>query len=373
VGQGITLFRQVQAQLPRAVFDHAVRACRGNYKVQKASCWSHCQCLMLGLLLHCQSLRDLQNTLACRMHYLRQCGLGSADKSTVSRANAHRPSAVMEAVFEALWRRVQAVAPSHRFRFRHRLVSMDATVMAVSARLFPWARCAPTESGIKMHVLLDHHGLVPRLVEIKTLRQSELKLAQQRRFPRGQVLCFDRGYFHSGWFQHLTDQGVRFVTRLPPRILYRVIRQRPANEGRGVMADQIIRFTGVTPRARCSARLRLVTYTDAASGRTLQFLTNQMTWSAWTICQIYKDRWQIELFFKWLKQHLKVTTFYSRDENGVRWQLLMALCLYLLLATLKYHYHLNQSLWQLHRLLERHLFDPVTLQNLLFGNYQFQT
>jgi hypothetical protein len=373
MGQGITLFRQLQAEWPRTVFDQAVRACRGDYKVQKASCWSHGLCLMLGLLLHCQSLRDLQTALACRRRYLQRFGLGSADKSTVSRANAHRPSVVMEAVFEALWRRVQAVAPSHRFRFRHRVVSMDATVMAVSARLFPWARCAPTESGIKLHVLLDHHGLVPRLVEIKTLRQSELKLAQRRRFARGQVLCFDRGYFHSGWLQQLTDQGVLFVTRLPPRLLYRVIRRRPVNDKRGVVADEIIVFTGVTPRACCCARLRLVTYHDAAAERTLHFLTNQMTWSAWTICQIYKDRWQIELFFKWLKQHLKVTTFYSRDENGVRWQLLMALCLYLLLATLKYGYRLKSSLWQLHRLLERHLFDRVALEDLLFGHYQFQT
>jgi len=358
MGQGITLFRQLQALLPWSALDDAVDRFSGDYKVHRATCRSHFLVLLTALLLARQSLRDIEKGLRGRHAYLSHWGVGSLDHNTLSHANRHRPAAVAEAMFTALLKKAQAVAPRHPGRFRGRHYTLDATEIRVSATLYAWARCAPDESGVKLHIFLDHHGPLPCLIEFATLRDSELALARRRTYVPGSVLCFDRGYFDSAWFQRLTDDGVLFVTRLPAYARYDVVAERP-RVGNDVLDDQIIRFAGPTTRGRCSRRLRLVTSYDAAGDRILQFVTNQMTWTATTICQIYKARWQIELFFKWLKQNLRITHLYGRSENAVRWQIFVALCLYLLLAILRFQNDPDLSLRDLLAALGLYLFDPV--------------
>ena len=372
MGQGITLFRQLQALLPWAALTKSVARMQGDYKVHVATCRSHFLVLLVAMLRRQRSLRDIEHGLSGRQRYLSQFGVGSVDRSTLSHANRHRPAAVAEAMFLELLRRTRAVAPRHPFRFRGKLYTLDATEIPVSATLFEWARCAPDESGIKLHLFLDHDGRLPCLVEFGTWRDSELVMARRRSYAPGSVLCFDRGYFDSAWFGQLTRQGVVFVTRLPAYVRYEVVREGNADPARGVLADQVIRFTGTTSR-RCAVTLRLITYYDAVRETTLLFLTNQKTWAAATIAEVYRDRWQIELFFKWIKQNLKITHFYGRHEQAVRWQVLVALCLYLLLALLKFQNRSAWSLRELHRRLDQYLFDPLSLQNLFDNNYQFQT
>jgi len=319
------------------------------------------------------SLRDIEEGLSGRQRYLSQFGIGSVDRSTLSHANRHRPAEVAEAVFHELLRRARSVAPRHPFRFRGKLTTLDATEIPVSATLFEWARCAPDEGGIKLHLFLDHDGPLPCLVEFATWRDSELALARRRSYAPGSVLCFDRGYFDSAWFRQLTHQRVWFVTRLPTYVRYEVVREGRADPAHGVLADQIIRFSGPTTGRRCPLPLRLITVYDAVRQKTLFFLTNQKTWTAATIAHIYKDRWQIELFFKWIKQNLKITHFYGRDQQAVRWQVLVALCLYLLLAILKFQSRSTWSLRKIHRRLDQYLFDPLTLKNCFDDSDQFQT
>lgn len=373
MSQGITLFSQLQALLPAREFARAVAERAGDYKVHRATCWSHAQCLMLGLLLRSRSLRDMHTALHSRRTYLRRFGVGSVDRSTISHANAHRPSAVMDALFQALLLKAQAGAPRHPFRFRGKLISLDATVIHLSTTLFAWARSARTDCGIKLHVHYNHAGGLPERVEIKTVRDSELRLAQQQAYPAGTVLVIDRGYFDSAWWGQLTRAKVVFVTRLPANVLYRVLQRCPVAPDCGVISDERIRFCGRTSQRGCPQRLRLIRYHDPVTDRPLAFLTNQLQWSALTVCRLYKARWQIELFFKWLKQNLKVKTFYGRSENAVHWQLMAALCLYLLLAMLKFRHRFAGNLITLQRLLDQHLYEPVTLDDLLHQNYQFQT
>jgi hypothetical protein len=372
MGQGITLFRQLQALLPWGAMERAVARLDGDYKVHRATCRSHSLVLLLAMLLKRQSLRDIEQGLRGRQSYLAYFGVGSLDHNTLSHANRHRPAAVAEALFAALLDQAQAAAPRHPGRFGGKHYTLDATVIQVSATLWEWARCAPDEAGIKLHVFLDHDGLVPCLVEFATLKDSELKLARQRTYAKGSLLCFDRGYFDSAWFEQLTAHGVHFVTRLGSQPVYQVLREQAAS-GAGVLADQRIRLCGCKTRHKSRTPLRLITYYDAVGDRILQFLTNLMTETAATICRIYKDRWQIELFFKWLKQNLKLTHLYGRSENAVRWQVLMALSLYLLLALLKFQNGLNLSLRDLHNRISLYLFDPVTFSDLWKNNYQFQT
>jgi putative transposase len=373
MGKGITLLRDMQGLIPWKVLDAAVAAVDGDRWVHKATCRSHFLCLLLGLCLHRASLRAIEWGLQHRLTYLSRFGLGSVDRSTISHANEHRPAAVLEPLFKALLAEAQGTAPAHAFPFAAPVYSLDATVIWVCQALFPWAQHAAGRAALKLHLILDHRGLLPCVVDLTKMDQSELCRARQRAYEPGSVLCFDRGYFDSEWFGRLTDQGVIFVTRLPSYARYDVLAERPVAPGSAVVADQIIRFAGCKTRHKCRHWLRLVTLCDPDSGKVWRFLTNQMSWSAETIAELYKSRWQIELFFKWIKQHLKVTSFYGRSENAVRWQLLTALCLYLLLALIKFRHGWPGTLYALHQILESHLFDPVDLTTLLFGYYDFRT
>jgi putative transposase len=373
MSQGITLFHQLQGLLPRHRFAAAVAAVSGDHKVHRATCWSHAQCLLLGLLLGCRSLRDLSTALRSRLTYLRQFGVGSVDRSTLSHAGIHRPGVVMNALFTALLAQVQARAPRHPFRFRGKLLSLDATVIHVSTTLFAWARSAKTDCGVKLHVHYNHAGGIPEVVELKTVRVSELHLAKQRTYAPGTVLVMDRGYFECAWLAALHRAGVVFVTRLPPHVLYRVLKRKAVPPDSGLISDEQIRFSGPISGCRCPVRLRVICYCDPVTGKELRFLTNQLQWSALTICRVYKARWQIELFFKWMKQNLKVKTFYGRSENAVHWQLMAALCLYLLLTLLKLMHNSHDRLIDIQRLLDQHLFVQTTIDDVLKYSYQFQT
>jgi len=367
--KGITLFRDLQGQVPWAIFDAAVAAQQGDRWVRKATCRSHLLSLLLALLLERPSLRSIEWALEHRLTYLSQFGLGSVDRSTISHANEHRPWTVLIPLFEALLAAARSVAPPHPFPFAAPVFTMDATVITVCGKLFPWLR----HGALKLHLMLDHRGLLPCVVDMTDVTQSELCRARTRVYEMGSVLCFDRGYFDSAWFQRLTDDGIFFVTRLPSYARYEVTSERTVDRTEGVFADRIIRFTGCKTAIRCRRPLRLVTVRDPESGRHWHFLTNQMTWSAATIAELYRQRWQIELFFKWIKQHLKVKTFFGRSDNAVHWQLMAALCLYLLLALIKFRHQTTASLYQILRILQSHLFDHVRLEQLLFGYYNFQT
>jgi putative transposase len=373
MSQGITLYHQLQGLLPRRQFSSAVAAVSGDHKVHRATCWSHAQCLLLGLLLGCRSLRDLSCALRSRLTYLRQFGVGSVDRSTLSHAGRHRPGVVMNALFAALLAQAQAYAPRHPFRFRNKLLSLDATVIHVSTTLFNWARSARTDCGVKLHVHYNHAGGIPEVVDLKTVRMSELHLAKQRTYAPGTVLVMDRAYFDCAWLAALHHAGVVFVTRLPPHVRYRVLKRKTVSLDSGVIADEHIRFSGPVSGKRCPVRLRIVRYRDPVTNKELVFLTNQLQWTPLTVCQVYKARWQIELFFKWMKQNLKVKTFYGRSENAVHWQLMAALCLYLLLSLLKWMHNCKDRLIDIQRLLDQHLFEQTTITDLLKHEYQFKT
>lgn len=373
MSQSSTLFQQVQAMIPRAVFARLVTEWRGDYKVHFVDCWSHFLCLLWSLCTHRSSLRDVEASIASRQRFLRRFGLMTGRRASVARANAHRPWQVAAGLFSALVQRFAQVHPPHRLPVSAKLYTLDATVVDLCASLFRWARLSADQAGVKLNVVLDHDGRVPVMVDVTSARWHEIRWARTLAVPAGAVLCFDKGFFDLAWFWTLTQRGCWFVTRFKQRTRYRVIKSRRTCGDSGVVADQLIRFNGDKSKRVYPGRLRLIDYVDPQTKRSYRFLTNQVTEDARTICAIYKARWQIELFFKWIKGNLKIKSFFGRSDNAVRWQLYVAFCLYLILAYLKYRLKLTWSLRRIHRLLEQHLFERVALKTLLYGSYQFQT
>lgn len=372
--QGTTLFHQVQAVLPRAVFQAIAARARADRKVHFVDCWSHFLCLIYAQLTRRTSLRDLELAVLPHQTFLQRFGLRSGRRCSVARANAQRPSEVAATFFEQLVARCQIVAPGHAFRIRRRVYSLDATVIEVCATLFPWAAWSSGHRGIKLHLLLDHDGSLPVFARITAAREHEMRIARTTlAVPAGSVICFDRGYANFDWFHTLTDTGCVFVTRAKSHVRFQIVQERIPSHQQGVVRDQIIRLTGKHGRTSYPGRLRSITYQDPHTQTEFVFLTNQLTWADTTICALYKARWQIETFFKWMKQNLHIQTFYGRSWNAVCWQLYTALCLYVVLAFLKFRLRLSWSLRQMQRMIATHLFEPADLLELLNGCYQFQT
>ena len=326
---------------------------------------------MAAILTRQRSLRHIERSLGTRREYLKQFGVGSLKRATLSHASTHRPYQEAEAFFEHLLARCTKVAPGHPLRFHKKLFHLDATVIRVCHTLHRWALWAPERAGIKLHVALDHGGQLPTVIDITSARVCERTVARQWTFPKGTVLCFDRGYFDSGWFRELCRQKVIFVTRWSYGARYRVVHERAVEPGTNVLADQDIRFTGCDSRRKFRGVLRLITYRDPNRETPFFFVTNQQQWSAQQIADIYKARWYVEVFFKWLKQQLPVLHFYGRSAQAIRWQLYAALCVYLLLAWLKYQHQLPDTLTAIRQRIEPHLFDKVDILDLLKGTYQF--
>jgi hypothetical protein len=367
------LFFQLQGVFPRREFDRAVAACGGDAKVQRAGCWSHFCCLLLALLSHRSSLRSIEDSFEDDAASLRAAGIGSVDRSTVSYANRHRPAEVAAALFPLLVKRCNGLLFRLPRRFRQKLYLLDATVIGLCETLFSWARWAPGRSGIKLHVRYDADGGYPVDVQFTASLVYEIGPARERRYAAGTILCFDRAYFDTAWLRQLTDDGVTFVTRLPPRPRYEVVKERRPDPTRGVIRDTLIRFTGEQTSHNYPGRLRCIHYVDELSGRAFVFVTNRLQGSAHTICEIHRARWQIEAFFKWFKNQLHVKAFYGRSPNAVHWQLWTALCLYLVLVWLRLLSRTGWSLITLQRKLERYLLDAINLNRLLKASIQLQT
>jgi len=310
------------------------------------------------------SLRDGVSSLKARFKSLYHVGVKPAARSTFADANNRRPASFFEALFGLMYRRCQPLAPKHKFKFKNKLYSLDATVVSLCLTLFPWASFRRTKAGIKLHTLLDHDGYLPAFVAITPAREHEVKKARTLNLPKGSIVVEDLGYTDYPWYGQLTAQKIFFVTRQKRNARYDILQERPVNCSQGVLADQTIRLTGTQAKA-CPHLLRRITYRDAATGKRYVFLTNHFKLAAKTIADIYKERWQIEIFFRFIKQNLKIKAFIGNSENAVLTQIYAALIAYLLLCYLKFLCNLNITLQYLMRLLQLNLFRRCSFQELL--------
>ncbi len=354
-----SIFSQLLQCFPRADFQRAVRETRAERHARGFTCWGQFVAMMFCQLAGAASLREIVYGLRSCEGKLSHLGITAPRRSTLAYANAHRPWQLYQHVFYQMLDRCRGLAgPKTRFRFKNRLVSMDASVIELCATMFAWAKFRRTKGAVKLHCQLDHAGYLPTMVVITDGKQHDLVVARQQRFDAGTIVVMDRGYTDYAWLASLDESGVFFVTRMKENTTYEVVERRPVPTRRHVVADEWIALTGpLTQQKYVPGRpLRRVEVWLPEDERTLVFLTNHLELGATTIAQIYKDRWQIELFFKALKQHLRVKTFVGTSANALHIQVWAALIALLILKFLRFKAHQSWSLSNLAALLRMNLF-----------------
>jgi len=314
------------------------------------------------------SLRDVIENLSAQAHRLYHLGSTKLSRSNLSRINEDKPYQLYEALFGKLFQRCQEMTPGHKFRFKNPLYSLDASTIDLCLSVFPWAKCRTTKGAIKLHVGLNHRGHIPEFVTITDGKVGDVTVGRTIDFPKGSIVAIDRGYNDYAWYKQLTDKGIFFVTRLKTNAKINIIESRPVLKSKGLINDETIEFTGLHTAKKCPIPLRRIGYHDPITGKRYVFLTNNFKLAAKTIADIYKARWDVELFFKWIKQNLKIKAFIGTSKNAVMTQLWIALCMYLLLAFLKLQSKLNKSMQQILRLLQLNLFEKRDLLALLRGD-----
>jgi putative transposase len=313
------------------------------------------------------SLRDIVENISSQAHRLYHLGSAKLSRSNLSRINEDKPYALYEALFGKLLSRCQGKAPGHDFRFQNPLYSLDASTIDLCLSVFPWADFRTTKGAIKLHVGLNHEGYLPEFITVTEGKIHDVTIGRTLKFTKGSIVVIDRGYNDYAWYNQLTEKGIFFVTRLKSNAKTRVVCRREVLADKGLTSDQTIEFTGIQTSKRCPIQLRRIGYRDPESGKHYVFLTNNFKLAAKTIADIYKARWQVELFFKWIKQNLKIKSFVGTSKNAVMTQIWIALCVYLLLAFIKFQSKLNKSMQQILRLLQLNLFEKRDLMTLLRG------
>jgi len=363
-----TVFSQLLKLIPRHEFETLAKQHHTGRSFRTASRWSQFVSMAMGQLSGRISLRDIVENLSAQAHRLYHLGSTKLSRSNLSRINDAKPYALYEALFGKLLGRCQGVVPGHAFRFKNPLYSLDASTIDLCLSVFPWADFRTTKGAIKLHVGLNHAGYLPEFVTVTEGKNHDVTVGRTLEFPKGSIVAVDKGYNDYAWYKQLTDNGIFFVTRLKTNAKYRTLCRRPVLKSKGLLCDQTIEFTGAQTAKKCPVPLRRIAYRDAQSGKRYVFLTNNFKLSAKTIADIYKARWQVELFFKWIKQNLKIKSFVGTSKNAVMTQIWIALCVYLLLAFLKFQSGLKKSTQQILRLLQLNLFEKRDLMALLRGD-----
>ena len=363
-----TIFSQLLKYIPRHEFETLANRHHSGRSFRTASRWSQFVTMAMAQLAGRNSLRDIVENVSAQAHRLYHLGSAKLTRSNLSRINEDKPYALYEALFGKLLNRCQGMTPDHDFRFKNPMYSLDASTIDLCLSAFPWADFRTTKGGIKLHVGLNHAGYLPEFVTITDGKTSDIKVGRTLEFPKGSMVAIDRGYNDYAWYNQLTENGIFFVTRLKSNAKTRVVSRRPVLSSKGLSSDQTIEFTGAQTAKKCPIQLRRIGYRDPETGKHYIFLTNNFKLAAKTIADIYKARWQVELFFKWIKQNLKIKSFIGTSKNAVMTQIWIALCVYLLLAFIKFQSKLKKSMQQILRLLHLNLFEKRDLMALLRGD-----
>jgi len=362
-----TVFSQLLKLVPRHEFEALAKQHHQGRKLRKMSRWSQFVSLGLAQLSGRNSLRDIVSNISAQTSKLYHLGVAKVSRSSLARVNEQQPHVLYEELFNKLLTRCQGLAPKHGFRFKNKLYSLDASTIDLCLSVFPWAKFRTTKGAIKLHVGLDHSGYLPTLMTVTDGKVHDVTVGRTLKLPQQSIVVFDRGYTDYTWYNLLNDNGIFFVTRQKTNATYNIIERHQVPKKQGLTCDQTIKIKGAKT-SECPIPLRRIGYRDPETGKHYIFLSNNFKLAAKTIADIYKSRWQIELFFKWVKQNLKIKTFLGTSKNAVLTQIWIAMCMYLLLAYIKFCNKLSLSFQQMLRLLQLNLFERRDLVNLLNGH-----
>ena len=361
-----TVLSQILKLVCRHEFESLAKTHHCGQKLRKMSRWAQFVALSMAQLSGRSSLRDIESNLGAQKSKLYHLGVNKVTRSSLARVNEQQPCELYESLFGRLLNRCQAMAPGHGFRFHNKLYSLDASTIDLCLSVFPWAKFRTTKGAIKLHAAINHDGYLPSFVALTEGNVHEIKMVKYLQLPKGSIVVFDRGYIDYAWYNALNSRNISFVTRQKRNADYQVLERREVNTSCGLTSDQVIRLTG-TKAHQCPIKLRRVGYRDPQTGKHYVFVTNNFKLAAKTIADIYKSRWQIEMFFKWIKQNLKIKTFIGTSKNAVMTQIWIALCVYLILSYLKFTSCMDRSIQQILKLLQLNLFDRRDLIELIKG------
>lgn len=354
-----TILSQLTAFFPRHEFDTLAKQYHHGQKFRSFSRWSQFVAMTIAQLSARKSLRDLVTNIQAQGRRIYHLGMRPTARVTLARVNEQQPYELYKQLFFSLLKRCQSLAPGNRFRFKGKLYLLDATTINLCLAVFPWAQFRQKKGAIKLHFGLDADGYLPAFMDMTKGKIHESTWAKALSLPAGSTVVFDRGYTDYQWYQSLTDRTITFVTRLKRNAVYELLNKRRGRKAQWVVGDQRIRLKNM------KTDLRLVDYVDPETGKLYYFLTNSFELKATVVAELYKERWKIEQFFKWIKQNLNVKTFLGTSPNAVLTQLWIALCVYLLLSFLKFKAKLGVSLTSILRVLQLNLFERRLLVDLM--------
>jgi hypothetical protein len=352
-----SIFSQLLSVINRNNFSRLVKKTNAEKGAKGFSCWDQFVAMMFCQLAQAKSLREIGSGLRSCEGKLKHLGLSQAPgRSTLAYANAHRPWTLFEGVFHQVLAQAQAYAPKKKLRFKHKLYSMDSTVIELCAAMFDWAKFQTTKGAAKLHLMLDHDGCLPHYALISEGKVADVTVAQQLEMPKGSIVVIDRGYIDYHMFERWSAQGVGFVTRLKQGANCFITAEHEVPANRNIRADETIEFNVFHAGRKIKGSYRRVKVWLEDKQEELVLLTNLHDLGATTIAAIYKQRWQIELFFKAIKQNLKIKTFVGTSANAVRTQIWTALIAIVLMKLLQFRSRLKWALSNLVALLRWNLF-----------------
>jgi len=365
-----TVFNQVLQFVPKNHFNAFVGQHQGDRYVKKLTTWNQFVALLYAQATSKQSLRDIESGMQIHSTHWHHLGVGSVARSSLSDANNRRDSKIFELLFYEILTRCKEVTPHRKFSFDSPLYSLDSSTITLALSLFPWARYSRHKGAIMLHTLLDNRSCIPELLVVTDGRGSERKVGKEmlRTLEAGSIIVFDRGYLNFTWWNEIHASGKFFVTRTSKNQKFRLIGQHTEITDSSVLADELVsQIAWNQDEQKYTDTVRRIRYLDKESGEIYEYLTNNKQLSALEIASIYKDRWRIELFFKWIKQHLKIKTFLGTSQNAVLSQIWVAMCYFLILSYIKFQTKFKGSLFDFTRLIREALMLRCTIIDILSG------
>ena len=361
---GRTVFSQILDAFPLSEFRRCVNRYDGDYKVQSFSCLDQFLCLAFAQLSYRESLRDIEACLRSMQPRLYHMGFRArVSRNTLAHANEKRDWRIYADIAQILIQQARRLYVHEEFglELEQTVYALDSTTIDLCLSLFPWAPWTRGKAAVKMHTLLDLRGSIPTFVEITPARVSDNSILDRMPPEPGAFYVMDRGYIHAARLYRLTLAAAFFVVRTRKNLQFQRRSSRPVDKSTGLRSDQTIILTGVDTAEEYPLPARRVRYFDDEQHRSLIFLTNNFALPALTISQLYKARWRVELFFRWIKHHLRIKAFYGTSENAVKTQIWTAVSVYVLVAILKKHLSLNLSLYKILQILSVTLFEKMPI------------
>ena len=365
---GRIIFSQLLDFLPKKQFDRCVRRYHGNHRTKTFSCFDQYLCMAFAQITYRQSLRDIESCLRAMQPKLYHCGIrGNISRNTVANANEHRSWKIYADFAQILINKARTLYANEDFgiQLNREVYALDSTTIDLCLSLFPWAKFRKHKAAVKLHTLMDLKGSIPTFIRITDGKVHDVNIFDDLILEPGAIYIMDRGYLDFARLYTFTQNLSTFITRAKSNFDYRRLYYQKVDKTTGLRCDQTIRLNGFYPSQDYPAVLRRIGYFDLDTNKKFIFLTNNFTLPALTIAKLYKCRWRIEIFFKWIKQYLRIKTFFGTTKNAVKTQIWIAISVYVLIAIVKKELKIKLSLGEILQILSIVLFEKVPITQVL--------